>query len=78
MYSQDTVRIQPGYSQDTMNHHVVVVVCVVVVCVYDLPTRFMSSANSLCKQCGPRSGPTGEKVNFEKKPAYANDQQVYI
>ena len=50
-----------------MNHHVVVVVCVVVVCVYYLPTRFMSSADNLCKQCGPRSGPTGEKVNFEKK-----------
>ena len=44
-----------------MNHHVVVVVCVVVVCVYDLPTRLMSSADNLCKQCGPRSGPMGKK-----------------
>ena len=49
-------------------------------CVYYLPTRFMSSADNLCKQCGPRSGPTGEKVNFEKKknPADANDHRVYI
>ena len=26
----------------------------------------MSSADNLCKQFGPRSGPTGKKVNFEK------------